>query len=181
MPNHKQQEDVMPSDVKGMASLYTHTDPLAKRLRLEDPYGRPIDDARRAFLDKDLLVFFVGSAFGDNNLKQLHHDLIDLQQRQYKHLQVIYTSVDSSPDVVKGICQNKPYVRMTLHDSSDFAPMATSEQDAKRWTAEVTEIARNEDFVTAEELESGAVKVQFSEAEEGEFAPGGGGASNEST
>lgn len=74
----------IPMDLRGLPSLYTHPDPLVKRLRLDDPYGRPIDNARKAFDGKELVVFFVGSEYGDTNLKELHRDLTELQMAEHK-------------------------------------------------------------------------------------------------
>lgn len=74
----------IPMELRNLTSLYTHHDPLIKRLRLDDPYGRPIDNIGKAFEGKEVVVFFVGSEFGDNNLKELHRDLTELQMTEYK-------------------------------------------------------------------------------------------------
>jgi hypothetical protein len=55
----------IPSLVAEKATLYRTTDPLLKRLRLEDPYGRPIDTIAKDFEGKEVIIFFVGSAHGD--------------------------------------------------------------------------------------------------------------------
>lgn len=45
-------------------SIYTHSDPLLKRLRLEDAQGQPIENIRREFERKQVVVFFIGSVEG---------------------------------------------------------------------------------------------------------------------
>lgn len=58
----------IPSLVAEKPTLYRTTDPLLKRLRLEDPYGRPIDTIAKDFEGKEIIIFFVGSAHGDGEL-----------------------------------------------------------------------------------------------------------------
>lgn len=85
-------------------------------------------------------------------------------------LQVIYISTDSSPSVISRICHNKPYLRLTPHDDSDFAPLARSESEALARQTEVGEVARDEAFVMAEEVEMRRVVWREGEEEKGERA-----------
>lgn len=55
----------IPPLVAEKPTIYKTHDPLLKRLRLEDPYGRPIDTIAKDFEDKEIIIFFVGSAHGD--------------------------------------------------------------------------------------------------------------------
>ena len=55
----------IPTLVQGKSSLYNHSDPLIRRLRLEDPYGRPIDSLREVFLGKEVVIFYIGSMHGN--------------------------------------------------------------------------------------------------------------------
>lgn len=59
---------IIPPLVKAKPTLYKTTDPLLKRLRLEDPYGRPIDTIAKDFEGKELVIFLIGSAYGDGKL-----------------------------------------------------------------------------------------------------------------
>ena len=59
------------------SSLYDHADPLLRRLRLEDPYGRPIDNLKDVFLGKEILIFYVGSMHGNGT-----QTIRDLSARQ---------------------------------------------------------------------------------------------------
>ncbi len=52
-----------PEDIE--PGVYTHTDPLLKRLRFQDPHGQPVTNIKRAFLDKKVLIIFIGSLHGD--------------------------------------------------------------------------------------------------------------------
>jgi hypothetical protein len=54
----------IPTPVQGKSSLYTHPDPLLRRLRLEDPYGRPIETLKRDLAGKEVIIFYVGSVHG---------------------------------------------------------------------------------------------------------------------
>lgn len=58
----------IPTLVAAKPTLYKTTDPLLKRLRLEDPYGRPIDTVAKDFEGKEIIIFFIGSAHGDGEL-----------------------------------------------------------------------------------------------------------------
>ena len=55
----------IPPLVAEKPTLYKTKDPLLKRLRLEDPYGRPVETIAKDFEGKEIIIFFVGSAFGD--------------------------------------------------------------------------------------------------------------------
>lgn len=55
----------IPTLVQGKSSLYNVSDPLIRRLRLEDPYGRPIEDLGRIFQGKEVVIFYVGSTHGN--------------------------------------------------------------------------------------------------------------------
>jgi hypothetical protein len=61
----------IPTLVQGKSSLYNHTDPLIRRLRLEDPYGRPIENLREVFLGKEIIIFYAGSYQGNGKFVRL--------------------------------------------------------------------------------------------------------------
>jgi len=113
-----------------------------------------VDDIKRALEGRKVLIFYVGSIHGSQNLKQLHHDLIDLGFRQAKHCAIIYVSTDARHEEMQVETHNKPYFSMVFQDGSDFAPMVRTEEEMKVALAEVTDVARDEWFVSAEDLEA---------------------------
>ncbi|KAJ9126761.1 hypothetical protein QFC24_001792 [Naganishia onofrii] len=163
----------IPPLVKAKPSLYETTDPLLKRLRLEDPYGRPIDTIAKDFEGKELVIFFIGSAYGDAALKSLHHDLIDIAHRHHKYISVIYCSADLSPKKASAIVHNKPYLRMTMLDKSDFAPLVPIGTDGDKEIARLEKeegigaSMRDEAFVSGAEYETGEWKLQLEREEAG--------------
>ncbi|KAJ9124330.1 hypothetical protein QFC22_001130 [Naganishia vaughanmartiniae] len=166
---------VIPPLVKAKPTLYKTTDPLLKRLRLEDPYGRPIDTIAKDFEGKELVIFFIGSAHGDAALKPLHHDLIDIAHRHHKYISVIYCSADLSPKKAEAIVHNKPYLRMTMLDKSDFAPLVPIGTDGDKEIARMEKeegigaSMRDEAFVSGAEYEGGEGKLQLEREEDGEW------------
>ncbi|KAJ9112400.1 hypothetical protein QFC20_002187 [Naganishia adeliensis] len=162
----------IPTLVAEKPTLYKTTDPLLKRLRLEDPYGRPIDTIAKDFEGKEVIIFFVGSAHGDAALKPLHHDLIDIAHRHHKFVSVIYCSADLSPKQAEPIVHNKPYLRMTMLDKSDFAPLVPMGTDGDKEIARLEKeegigaTMRDEDFVTGGECERGEWKLELGKEED---------------
>jgi hypothetical protein len=65
----------IPTLVQGKSSLYNHSDPLIRRLRLEDPYGRPIDNLKEVFQGKEVAIFYVGSMHGNGKRLSNHNQI----------------------------------------------------------------------------------------------------------
>jgi hypothetical protein len=70
--------------------------------------------------------------------------------RSSQHCAIIYVSTDARHEEMQVETHNKPYFSMVFQDGSDFAPMARSEEEMKLALAEVTDVARDEWFVSAE-------------------------------
>ena len=63
---------------------------------------------------------------------------------------MVYVSVDTTQTAIERVAKNKPFLRMSLLDSSDFAVMESHDNmDAKKRVA-MDEVLRDEDFVTGE-------------------------------
>ena len=60
---------------------------------------------------------------------------------------VIYVSADTDPKAAARILVNQPWLRLTFHDNSDFAPLVPIREGAR--ITELEEVARGEDFVQA--------------------------------
>lgn len=155
----------IPPDLIGQSGLYNDPDPLLRRLRIEDTTGVSIPDIARYFHAKDLVVLYAGSEQGANNLRELHRDLTTFALKYLKSAAVIYVSADTDPKAAARILANQPWLRLTFHDNSDFAPLVPIREGAR--ITELEEVARGEDFVQAGEIEVGAEKVDFG-AEENE-------------
>jgi hypothetical protein len=77
-------------------------------------------------------------------------DLVNLALGQPKTCSIIYVSVDTTQTAVESVAKNKPFLRMSLLDSSDFAAMENHDNlDAKKRVA-MSEVLRDEDFITGE-------------------------------
>ncbi|KAL7421495.1 hypothetical protein Q5752_004382 [Cryptotrichosporon argae] len=150
----------VPPDLIGSSGLYNSPDPFLRRLRMDDQTGAPIKDVDRWFRHKDLVVVYAGSEQGINNVRELHSDLATLAIREHKNLAVLYVSSDTDPAAAARSTAQTPWVRMTFHDNSDFAPLASSDK------AVVEEVSRGEDFVQAGEIDLGLEKVPFGAEED---------------
>lgn len=74
-----------------------------------------------------------------------HEKRADLTGRKTSSL--IYISTDTDPACPQRILQNVPWLRMTFHDNSDFAPMLRMGDTGKE--VEMEEVSRGEEFVQA--------------------------------
>ncbi|KAK6904371.1 hypothetical protein I203_105183 [Kwoniella mangroviensis CBS 8507] len=152
----------IPPDLVGQSGLYNSADPLLRRIRLEEPSGKSIDDVEKHFEGKEVLVLYAGSEYGENNIRGFHRDLTTFAQK-YKSSSVIYISTDVLPQQANNVLQGKPWLRMTFFDNSDFAPVG--EPDEKDWSVGMEEVKRGEDFLQAGEVEMGVEKIQFGQEE----------------
>lgn len=75
----------------------------------------------------------------------LESDLVSSQ-----HCAIVYVSTDAKLEEMQAATHNKPYLSMVFQDGSDFAPMVRSEEEMKAAVAEVSDVARDEWFVSAE-------------------------------
>lgn len=77
-------------------------------------------------------------------------DLVNLALGQPKTCSIIYVSVDTTQTAIESVAKNKPFLRMSLLDSSDFAAMENHDNlDTKKRVA-MSEVLRDEDFITGE-------------------------------
>lgn len=77
-------------------------------------------------------------------------DLINLGLGEPKTCAIIYVSVDTTQSAIEYVAKNKPFMRMSLLDSSDFAVMESHDNmDSKKRVA-MDEVLRDEDFITGE-------------------------------
>jgi hypothetical protein len=79
---------------------------------------------------------------------------------QPKTCSVIYVSVDTTQTAIELVAKNKPFLRMSLLDSSDFAVMESQDNLDKKKRVAMDEVLRDEDFITGEVSEA---RTRFSE------------------
>ncbi|WVR09115.1 hypothetical protein IAU60_006177 [Kwoniella sp. DSM 27419] len=149
----------IPPDLVGQSGLYNVPDPLLRRLRLEEPSGRDITNLEKYFAEKDVLVLYAGSEFGQNNLRSFHRDLSTFAS-SHRSASVIYISTDVSPLAAQRVLADKPWLRATFFDNSDFAPIGQNKEE-RDWAAGVEDVKRGEDFVQAGEMEMGVERVEL--------------------
>ncbi|EKD04861.1 hypothetical protein A1Q2_00807 [Trichosporon asahii var. asahii CBS 8904] len=163
----------VPDDLKGNAGLYNSPDPLLRRyvglpsphmgltrhhprlvascsptpiaddrIRLEDELGNPVTDIYRTLRDVEVVVFYAGSAQGAPDTQSVA---------------IVYVSTDTSLPLYSAATANQPWLKMIYKDGSDFA--AVGEEMTE-------ETSRDEDFVQAAEIETGAEEVPYGEKED---------------
>ncbi|WWC73156.1 uncharacterized protein I206_107122 [Kwoniella pini CBS 10737] len=152
----------IPPDLVGQSGLYNSPDPLLRRLRLEEPSGKSINNLSKYFADKEVLILYAGSEYGENNIRGFHRDLSTLDSK-YKSSSVIYISTDVLIQQAENVLKDKSWLRMTFFDNSDFAPIG--EPLEKDWSVGLEEVKRGEEFLQAGEIELGVEKIEFGKEE----------------
>lgn len=127
--------------------LYSHRDPLLRRLRLCDPYGEPVD-LDREFREAKVVLFFFGcgalfcpdsavprltrptslpcSATWRNSSRE-PFDLVGSFARRHPHqLKVVYVSVDQNEAAYEANTRNKPWLSMEC-----VSPRGLSSSDSR--------------------------------------------------
>ena len=78
----------------------------------------------------------------------MDHLIIDLKlMSRSQTCSIIYISTDTDPAAAQRITTNVPWLKMTFHDNSDFAPLVKYSESPK--IVEIEDVARGEDFVQA--------------------------------
>ncbi|WRT69006.1 uncharacterized protein IL334_005988 [Kwoniella shivajii] len=152
----------IPPDLIGQSGLYNSADPLLRRLRLEASSGNSINNLSKYFHEKEILVLYAGSEYGENNIRSFHRDLTTFAQK-HRSASVIYVSTDVLPQQAERVLNGKPWLRMTFFDNSDFAPVG--EPEDKNWSVGLEEVNRGEEFLQAGEVEMGIEKIEFGQEE----------------
>ncbi|WVF65607.1 hypothetical protein IAT40_000337 [Kwoniella sp. CBS 6097] len=149
----------IPHDLVGQSGLYNVPDPLLRRLRIDEPSGKSIENLDKYFKEKEVLILYAGSEYGENNIRSFHRDLSTFAQAN-RSAAVIYVSTDLSPAAMDRVLKDKPWLRLTFFDNSDFATVGQTNEE-RDLSALVEDVKRGEDFVQAGELEMGVEKVDL--------------------
>ncbi|GAA5922732.1 hypothetical protein JCM3775_006114 [Rhodotorula graminis] len=99
--------------------LYSHRDPLLRRLRLRDSYAKPVD-LNREFKDAKVVLFFFGATWRNSSREPF--DLVGSFARRHPHqLKVVYVSVDQTEQAYEANTRNKPWLAMEWNDGSTMS------------------------------------------------------------
>ncbi|MBW0494070.1 hypothetical protein O181_033785 [Austropuccinia psidii MF-1] len=99
-------------------STQAHPDPVLSRLRLNDPFGKPIENPKLFFRDCKVVGFLFA-----NNWKydpdSLQNRVIDLCRRNPHRFKCIFVSIDSNRQNFDSATKEKPWVNMIWEDGSN--------------------------------------------------------------
>ncbi|GAA5864900.1 hypothetical protein JCM8547_009265 [Rhodosporidiobolus lusitaniae] len=109
------------------AEQYQHPDPLLRRLRLRDGYGKEAD-LQREFKEAKVVLFFFGATWPGSVPEPF--DLVRDFAKQHPHqCKVVFVSIDSSVEAYESNTRQKPWVSMVWNDgsnTSDSHPSSSS-------------------------------------------------------
>ncbi|OCF35512.1 hypothetical protein I316_02564 [Kwoniella heveanensis BCC8398] len=124
----------IPHDLIGQSGLYNVPDPLLRRLRIEEPSGKSIENLDKYFKDKEVLILYAGSEYGENNIRAFHRVrhtyesiLPPLYILHHHHVQLtriasIPRSLEISQDLTTFAQANRSAA--VLYVSTDLSPAA---------------------------------------------------------
>lgn len=97
--------------------LYQHPDPLLRRLRLVDGYGRPVD-LRRTFRDTKVVAFYFASQLAQRAEKDYDRAVANLCRAHPHEFKAVYVSVDMDERYFAAATRNQPWLAMVWDDGS---------------------------------------------------------------
>ncbi|GAA6026178.1 hypothetical protein JCM11491_000609, partial [Sporobolomyces phaffii] len=115
--------------------LYTHPDPLLRRVRVRNGFGTPVA-LTEAFPTRDVKVvlFFFGATWRASSREPF--DLVQNAQRRYPHqCKVVFVSVDETKRAYDENTRGKNYLAMEWNDGSNLGapdPVGEEEEDEGR-------------------------------------------------
>ncbi|GAA5895781.1 uncharacterized protein JCM6883_001619 [Sporobolomyces salmoneus] len=120
---------------KPPAEDYTHRDPLIRRLRLNNGYGKRVSLEREFGRDVKLVVFFFAASW--RGASKEPWELVTNFQRRFPHqLKVVFVSIDETKSSYLLNSKDKNYLSMEWNDgsnsgspSSTTSPSSTSEEE----------------------------------------------------
>ncbi|GAA5825131.1 hypothetical protein JCM11251_006110 [Rhodosporidiobolus azoricus] len=99
--------------------LYQHADPLLRRLRLRDGYGKEVD-LQKEFKEAKVVLFFFGATWPGSLPEPF--DLVRQFAAAHPHqCKVVFVSVDSSEEAYELNTKQKPWLSMEWNDGSNTA------------------------------------------------------------
>ncbi|GAA5991078.1 hypothetical protein JCM10908_006528 [Rhodotorula pacifica] len=121
----------LPMPYRPEKQFYSHPDPLLRRLRLRNGYGKEVD-LEREFVDTKLVLFLFGATWR-GSIMTPYENVADFARRHPHQCKVIYVSADSSERVFEQNTRQKPWLAMEWNDGSNMetpgAPIDESAAD----------------------------------------------------
>ena len=90
--------------------LYSHPDPLLRRLRLRNGYGKEVD-LEREFKDAKLVLFLFGATWR-NCIMEPYDNVANFARRHPHQCKVVYVSADSNERAFEQNTRQKPWLAM---------------------------------------------------------------------
>ncbi|GAA6028756.1 hypothetical protein JCM8097_007380 [Rhodosporidiobolus ruineniae] len=104
---------------------YQHPDPLLRRLRLRDGYGKEVD-LQREFGEAKVVLFFFGATWPGSHPEPF--DTVRAFANAHPHqLKVVYVSIDSSEQAYEQNTRQKPWLSMEWNDGSNTSPLPSED------------------------------------------------------
>ncbi|KAL8283215.1 hypothetical protein RQP46_005993 [Phenoliferia psychrophenolica] len=99
---------------------FRHSDPVLRRLRLRDSWGKPVD-LKAEFRDAVVVVFFFGASWpGSSDIPSKAVE--DFAKRHPHRLKVVYCSCDTSEKAYEGNTRGKIWTAMDEDSQSTLPP-----------------------------------------------------------
>ncbi|CAH7677475.1 hypothetical protein BY996DRAFT_4582733 [Phakopsora pachyrhizi] len=93
-------------------------DPILCRLRLNDQFGNPIEDAQTFFRDCKVVGFFFGTIWKQQK-SSFEGNVLEFCRRNPHRFKCIFISVDSSRKDFDQVVRDKPWIHMIWEDGSN--------------------------------------------------------------
>ncbi|TKA55910.1 hypothetical protein B0A53_01607 [Rhodotorula sp. CCFEE 5036] len=97
---------------------YSHPDPLLRRLRLRNGYGKEVD-LDREFKDAKLVLFLFGATWR-NCIMEPYDNVASFARRHPHQCKVVYVSADSNERAFEQNTRQKPWLAMEWNDGSNM-------------------------------------------------------------
>ncbi|GAA6025031.1 hypothetical protein JCM8202_002062 [Rhodotorula sphaerocarpa] len=97
---------------------YAHPDPLLRRLRLRNGYGKEVD-LEHEFVDAKVVLFLFGATWR-NSSREPYERVVDFARRHPHQCKVVYVSADSTRRGYEQNTRQKPWLAMEWNDGSNI-------------------------------------------------------------
>ncbi|GAA5920271.1 hypothetical protein JCM1841_003011 [Sporobolomyces salmonicolor] len=98
---------------------YSHPDPLIRRLRLRNGYGKEVN-LQTEFRDAKVVLFFFGATWRGSSTDPFQ-TVAAFAKRQPHQLKVVYVSIDDTKEAYDANTLQKPWLAMEWNDGSNVS------------------------------------------------------------
>ncbi|GAA5993199.1 hypothetical protein JCM11641_007219 [Rhodosporidiobolus odoratus] len=116
------QGSVMP--YRPAKELYTHSDPLIRRLRLRNGYGKSVN-LEQEFREAQVVLFLFGASWR-GSMSEPYEQVKSFAAAHPHQCKVVYVSVDQSEEAYQQNTQSRPWLAMDWNDGSNTNPSPSS-------------------------------------------------------